>query len=53
MLQVDISGQDMFSVEMIVHLDVLSLSMENRVLSQMDVAHVITINEDGIFGRDV
>ena len=43
----------MFSDEMIVHLDVLSLSVENRVASQMNVAHVVIVEEDGIFDGDV
>ena len=43
MLQVDISNQDMFLYEMIVHLDVLSLSVETWVASEMDVAHVVAI----------
>ena len=53
MLQVDISGQDPFSDELVVHLDVLSLSMENQVPSQVNVARVVAVEEDGIFDGDV
>ena len=43
----------MFSDKMVVHVYVLSPSMENRVLSQMDVAYVVTIEKDGNFDGDV
>ena len=42
-LQVNISSQDTFSNEVVVHLDVLSPSMKNWVANQVDTAHIIAV----------
>ena len=52
MLQVDIFGQDMFSDEVVVHLDVLNSSVENSVSRKMYVFVVAVVEQDWIFDGD-
>ena len=48
MLKVDISDQDTLSDEVIMHLNVLRLSVEHRVPSQVNSTHVIIVKENRI-----
>ena len=53
-LQVDISGKDMFSdIKMIVHLNVFNPSVEDYVAGQVDIAHFVAIHENQISDRNV
>ena len=45
-LQVDISGQNLLSDEVIVHFDVLGPSMEDWVLSELNIAHGFVVEEN-------
>ena len=42
--QLDLATKDMLAHEMVVHLNVLCASMINRVLDELDVAEVVTID---------
>ena len=46
MLQVDISNQNTLLDEVIVHFDVLGPSMEDKVSSKVNIAHVVAVEEN-------
>ena len=47
-LQVNISSQDAFSNEVVVHLDVLCPSMEDKVFGKLNTPHVVTITRNSV-----
>ena len=48
-LKVDIPRNDMFLDKVVVHLDMLCLSMEDQVLSKMDIVEIGLLMETSIF----
>ena len=53
MLQVDVSGQDTLSDEVVVYLDVLGLTVEVWVMSEVNIAHIIVVQGNQIrYGND-
>ena len=54
MLKGKIPRKDMFSDEMVGHVDVLCLSMENRVSSKMDtIVEIVVVDKDSVVDGDV
>ena len=52
MSKVDIPSSDTFRDEVVVHLDVLYPSMEYQVLSQVDDAKIVAVDQDRIIDGD-
>ena len=52
-LKVDIPSKNTFSDELVVHLNVLCLSMEDGVLSKMDIVEVVIVEQDWIVDGDI
>ena len=48
-----IEKNSLISDEVIMHLRVLSRSLENRIASQVDSTHVVAVLKDWIFNGDV
>ena len=52
-LKVDIPHKDTFSSEVVMHLNLLTPSMEYRIPSKMDIVEIVAVDQDWIVDGDV